>query len=158
MTFFSWMKFWYLELMIDQMWHFSHEVLSTLWKKILAHIWKSDEIWDSHEWSFSWSFLYKNTHYSQDSLDQCPMLIIILALIPMSINSDQCRSIPNVLLMPWSGIDRHWEELVGNDRHWETFRINSMILIGIDRHWALIGGVLYSAEFFFVSDLLTSIP
>ncbi len=40
------------------------------------------------------------------------------------------------------GIEKNWEELIGNDRHWETFRINAMMLIGIDRHWAMIEGVL----------------
>ena len=49
------------------------------------------------------------------------MPIKILALIPMWINSDQCRSIPI------------------NDQHWEAFRINAMILIGIDRHWLALG-------------------
>ncbi len=56
---------------------------------------------------------------------QCrSMPIKIVALIPMSINSDQCRSFPI------------------NDWHWEALRINAMILIGIYWQWALIEGVL----------------
>ena len=54
------------------------------------------------------------------------MPIKILALIPMSINSDLLA-------------------LIDNDRHWEAFWINSMILIGIDLHWVLIRGVLHLA-------------
>ncbi len=68
-------------------------------------------------------FLYA---YFQDSIDQCPMLIKIMALIQ---NAPQCRSLPiNV------GIERNWSEL-----------------IGVDRHWALIEGVLI----FYEEKLLT---
>ena len=54
------------------------------------------------------------------------MPIKILALIPMSINSDQCRSIP---------INSNQ---FCNDRHWEAFRINAMTLIAIERHWSAL--------------------
>ncbi len=46
------------------------------------------------------------------------MPIKTAGLIPIPINSDQSRS---CLLMPWSGIDRHWK----------VFWINAWILIGI---------------------------
>ncbi len=101
---------------------------------------------------------------SMPNADQCwSMPIKILALIPMSINSDQCRSIPfnadqcrsmqinarssridwQFLLCFTDALIRHWLALIGNDRHWETFWINAMILIGIDRHWVM--GVLILA-------------
>ncbi len=89
------------------------------------------------------------------------MPINILALIPMSINSSQCWSMPInarssrvvmygqfLLMFYWTldpaliGIERNWSELMGKDWHWKTSQINVMILIGIDRHWALIEGVL----------------
>ncbi len=72
---------------------------------------------------------------------QCrSMPIKIPALIPMSINSDQCWSIPidsshcrsmpiNVLLMPWSGIDRQWS----------AFRDISDQCHDFDRHWSALG-------------------
>ncbi len=90
---------------------------------------------------------------------------MLYAGLPRSMhNADKCRSkfwhwsqfrsIPiNVLLMPWSGIDRNWEELRGIDRHWLAMigierHFGSMpwfwsALISIDRHWAMIEGVLY---------------
>ncbi len=82
---------------------------------------------------------------------QCQsMPIKILALIPMSINSDQCWSIAlnsnqcftDVLIWHWSalrGMDLNRSALICNDRHWDAFRINAMILIGIDRHWLALG-------------------
>ncbi len=68
--------------------------------------------------AIQWLFRANNVYHRTPSINsQCrSMLIKILALIPMSINSDQLRD----------------------------FRINAMILICIDRHWALIGGVLSS--------------
>ncbi len=98
---------------------------------------------------------------------QCRSILINAdQFLSISLNSDQCRSMPdqaeliqhwsalidNVLLMPWSGIDRNLEELRGIDRH-----LSAMIgierhfgslpwlwsaLIDIDRHWAMIEGVL----------------
>ncbi len=88
-------------------------------------------------------------YYYQDSLDQCPMPIKILALIPMSINANQLQSIAinvnqcqikqnwsdiDVLLMPWSGIDRNWEELIGIERHFGSMPWFWYALIGIG-HW-----------------------
>ena len=63
----------------------------------------------------------------------------------MSLNVDQCQSIPinssqcrikaslNIN-SAWSGIDRHWSELINIGINARSF----------DRHWALIGGVLIS--------------
>ena len=69
----------------------------------------------------------------QDSPDQCPMPIKIMALIrnvsqcrSLPINADQFRSIPLI------GIDRHWSELI-------DIGINARILICIDRHWSALG-------------------
>ncbi len=111
-------------------------------------------------------------HYFQDSPDQCPMPIKIMALIrntsqcrSLPINADQFRSIPlnvdqcrlmpdqaelirhwsaltvftNVLMMPWSGIDRHWEKLIRIDRQWSALRGISDQCHDFDRHCSALG-------------------
>ncbi len=75
--------------------------------------------------------------YVQDSLNQCPLLIKILALNPMSIDSDPCRSIP---------IDRHWSAMICIERHFGSMPWFLSALIGINRHWALIKGVFYTLQ------------
>ncbi len=95
-------------------------------------------------------YVYTRTNSRTPSINaQCQsMPLKILALIPMSINSDQCRSkfwhnvltvFTNVLLMPWSGIDRHWEELIGIDRNWSAVRGISDQCHDFDRHWSALG-------------------
>ena len=94
----------------------------------------------SSHWKIYMHTLYLCNMYNARNIYKTPsiiaqfrsMLIKILALITMSINSDQCWSIP---------IDRHWEELIDNGRHlgsmpwfWRT--------LGFD-NWALIEVVLY---------------
>ena len=62
------------------------------------------------------------------------VLIKILASIPIS----QFWSIPinaNFLLMPWSGIDRNWEEFIGIERHFGSMSWFWSTLIGIG-HWS----------------------
>ncbi len=55
--------------------------------------------------------------HTQDSLDQCPMPIKILAL---------------------RGIQMNWSALIGNNQFWSVL-INAAIFISIDWHWAVIG-------------------
>ncbi len=74
---------------------------------------------------------------------------------PMPIKADQCQlkfclwsqcrsitplvwcidSFTNVLLMPWFGIDRHWQELIDIERHFRSMPWFWLALIGIG-HWS----------------------
>ena len=116
-------------------------------------------------------FFYTSFIHSlmQDSLDQCrSMPIKIMALIPMLINSDQCRSMPinsdQFLSMPINArssridpalisIDRHWSAMIGIDRHWYQ-----LILVGIDRHWSKFIGVSDQCHNFVPKNPLVAAP
>ena len=120
-----------------------------------------------HHWKVS---------YIHDSLDQCPMPInadqnpgidpnadqfrsMPDQFLSMSINVDQCQIkliwltvFTNVLLVPWSGIDRHWEELIGIDRQWSTLRGISDQCHDFDRHWEALGIDRTSPVYFYISQ------
>ncbi len=66
------------------------------------------------------------------------MPIKILALIPMPVNSDQCRSIPI-----------NWSELISIERNFGSMPWFWSALTGTDRHWTLLiqGVLLYILHF-----------
>ncbi len=113
--------------------------------------WFKSKLWSRYLWD-QWASFHavcrtipinaqcrsKSWHWSEMSLNANQFWSIPL-------NADQCRSMPDqgiiktcLINSAWSGIDRHWEELIGIDRNWST--LGSMpefwsALIGIG-HWS----------------------
>ncbi len=85
--------------------------------------------------------------------DQCwSMSIIILALIPMSIYFDQCRSMlinagssrMFYWCLDWSAlicIERNWSELIGINRQWSALRDISDQCHDFNHHWSALIGI-----------------
>ena len=75
------------------------------------------------------------------------MPIKILALIPMSINSGQCWSIPGIdHSAELRRIEKNCEEFIGIDRQWSALRDISDQCHDFDRHWSALGNDRGSPE------------
>ena len=113
---------------------------------------------------------------SMPNADPCRwMSIKILALIPMSINADQCRSMPINsyqcrIKQNWcftGALIRHWSAMIGIERHFRSMPWFWSALIGIG-HWLgeswymslckLVGNITFLVKIKFSRLLIDSGP